>query len=63
MDWKEINLIKANNYCWESDGVFDYVEIHPNSLGEEAKEQLGRLMQNHGVVGSIWVEYYIKEGK
>ena len=56
----EINKLFEETYCWEVQDGFEYAEIKPTCLEPQAREQFKDMMLRRGIIGSIWVSYYIK---
>lgn len=54
-------ILKDQVYCEENNG-WDYYEINPRIETEEReyREAIVEIFEKLGIVGSIWVEYYLK---
>jgi hypothetical protein len=57
-EWEIIEDIINKRCLCESDEVFDYYEIY---TGGDDREELATLLEKLHIIGSIWVEYIIKE--
>ena len=58
---EEMDISPLLYLCCECDNDFDYWQINPKSDYKDVKVCFSSLMEHFGIVGSIWVEYYIKK--